>query len=373
MQRESPSGASERSQRALDRLRAAERGLEGEQPDERRRAAADVQSEAQQLAEAERRLAEQADAAAGSGDREAVERLARQQSALADRAEALERAAATLASRESKPASQPGKAAGASPSRTPDVARRAARDLANERLAERMREAARSARDGSAGDVPGAARQLGAASRALAQPLERLADALGPASGLDAEARRLSDAMARARGLRERLAAADRPPQPSQGSPQGRQPGDASSPSDSSSRAAQAGSGGGGGQGTGSSGETGTAQADFLRELRQQRDLTDALRRQDPSFGRMMQSLEGWTPSTSAPGTEPWKQDRAKWEALKKGVTAALERFEASTAAQLAAREARQRLDAGADERPPDQWRQGVADYFRAIAKRPSP
>jgi hypothetical protein len=388
LQRESPSGASERSQRALDRLRAAERGLQGEQPDERRRAAADVQAEARQLADAERQLAQQADAAAGSGDREAVERLARQQSGLADRAEALERAASALANREAKSATDA--ARGSSASRTPDVTRRAARDLASERLAERMREGASSAREASrTGDAAAAARQLAAGGRALAQPLDRLAEALSQASGVDPESRRLSDALARARGLRDRLTAADRQAQSSQGQQGQRgqegqegQRGQRSGPGqqaqqgrqgqgDSSPASGQAGSRGEGGQGTGSAGLTGGAQGEFVRDLRQQHDLVDALRRGDASFARLWQSLESWTPSTSAPGTEPWKQDRAKWEELKKGVTAALERFEANTAARLAERDARQRLDAGADERAPDAWRRDVADYFRAIAKRP--
>jgi hypothetical protein len=387
LQRESPSGASERSQRALERLRSAERGLKGEPPDERRRAAADVQSEARQLAEAERTLADQADAAAGAGDREAVERLARQQSGLAERAESLQRAASDLANREAKAARDSATGGGGTAGRTPDVTRRAARDLANERLAERMREGAAAARDASrTGNPSDAARQLATTGRAVARPLERLAEALGQASGVDAESRRLSDALGRARALRDQLAAADRaqqgqasrqgqPSHPSQSSQQSQSSSSqqgGTSPSRSASASGQPGSRGEGGQGSGSSGDAGRAQADFVRGLREQRELVDALRREDASFGRLMQSLEGWTPSTSAPGTEPWKQDRARWDELKKGVTAALERFESSTAARLAEREARQRLDAGADERPPDAWRQDVADYFRAIAKRPS-
>ena len=349
------------------------------------------------MAEAERQLAAQADAAAGARDRDAVERLARQQSGLAERAESLERAASDLASREADSARGSAKGAGGTQGRTPDVTRRAARDLAGERLAERMREGAASARDASrTGDPSEAARQLAATGRALARPLERLAEALGQASGVDAESRRLSDALGRARGLRDQLAAADRQAQqdqPSQQGPQGQrsqqgqgtqqgQQGEqgqgqqgqqgGNSPSPSSAPSAQPGSRGQGGQGSGSSGDAGRAQADFVRDLRQQRDLTDALKREDASFGRLMQSLEGWTPSSSAPGTEAWKQDRARWDELKKGVTVALERFESSTAARLAERDARERLDAGADERAPDAWRQDVADYFRAIAKRPS-
>jgi hypothetical protein len=84
-----------------------------------------------------------------------------------------------------------------------------------------------------------------------------------------------------------------------------------------------------------------------------------------------MQSLEGWSPSTSAPGTEAWKQDRTKWEELKKDITLAIERYESSAAARLAERDARQRLDAGSDAPAPEAWRQDVADYFRAIARKP--
>ena len=42
--------------------------------------------------------------------------------------------------------------------------------------------------------------------------------------------------------------------------------------------------------------------------------------------------------SRSAPGTEAWKQDYAKWEALGKDVTQALERDEGSAAEPAVAR-----------------------------------
>lgn len=382
LQRQSPEAASAQAARALDRLRAAERGLAGAFPDERRRRAGDLQAEARQIAGAGRRVA--AEAAAGA-TAESLRRLAGQQARLAERAGALERNAREMAARESSGASG-------------DAVRRAARDLAGAQVSERLRQGAEAARQGADGqrDVTQAARELAASARAAAQPLDRLADRLADASGQDAEARRLSDALAQTRGMRERLADLERraalaqrgtgtgrageqsggpdatasrggDAQPSRATSQGSTRASSSEQRGTGQQGGQA-QGASGGSGEGDGGELAELRQDLLREMRQRQDVMDTLRRDDPGAARAMSALEGWAPGRSAPGTEAWKQDFARWEALKRQVSLALERHETELAQRLSAREARDRLAAGADDRPDEGWTREVADYFKAIA-----
>ena len=56
---------------------------------------------------------------------------------------------------------------------------------------------------------------------------------------------------------------------------------------------------------------------------------------------------EQWQRSVSAPGTEGFKQDFAKWESLKKNLLVALDQTESQLSDQLRARENRERLNAG--------------------------
>jgi hypothetical protein len=76
----------------------------------------------------------------------------------------------------------------------------------------------------------------------------------------------------------------------------------------------------------------------------------------------------------SAPGTEAFKQDFAKWEQLKAQLSAALERAETDAAARLRGREANDRLNAGGSQAVPERYRGMVDDYYRALAARaPAP
>ena len=70
----------------------------------------------------------------------------------------------------------------------------------------------------------------------------------------------------------------------------------------------------------------------------------------------------------SAPGTEAFKQDFAKWEALRKQATQALERAESSIAQRLRARQGHERLGANVDDRPPAAYADQVDRYFKALA-----
>jgi hypothetical protein len=75
----------------------------------------------------------------------------------------------------------------------------------------------------------------------------------------------------------------------------------------------------------------------------------------------------------SAPGTEPFKQDFAKWEQLRKQVTLALDRAESELSRKLQARDSRDRLAAGVDDVPPAAYRQQVDDYFKSLAGKKKP
>ena len=75
-------------------------------------------------------------------------------------------------------------------------------------------------------------------------------------------------------------------------------------------------------------------------------------------------------PGISAPGTEAWKQDFAKWEELKVQLAAALENAETSLASQLREQESKDRLNAGATQAVPERYRRLVDQYYRALASK---
>ena len=70
----------------------------------------------------------------------------------------------------------------------------------------------------------------------------------------------------------------------------------------------------------------------------------------------------------SAPGTEAFKQDFAKWEDLKRQATQALDLAESTLSKKLEAKQAHDRLAAGADDNAPPAYRKQVDSYFKAIA-----
>jgi hypothetical protein len=93
--------------------------------------------------------------------------------------------------------------------------------------------------------------------------------------------------------------------------------------------------------------------------------------RQDGGYGAYG-TPEGHEFSRSAPGTEAFKQDYARWESLSKNVKDALEDLEASLAHRLSDQRARDRVTAGEDDRAPAAYEEAVSRYYRSIAKRPA-
>ena len=199
LQRESPGTASERSQRALERLRAASRGGEGAQPDERRRIAGDLQSEARQLADAtrrpggpggggrkggrqgRRRAAGGATAATGGACRRTGARHAHA-GGTGERTRRRHATARARARRRPRPRPSAGGTRPGGRAQSASVCGRARRRPDRRRTA--------------AGNPAEAGRQLAASSRGVTQPLDRLADSLGQATGQDAESQ---EALRRAR------------------------------------------------------------------------------------------------------------------------------------------------------------------------------
>jgi hypothetical protein len=360
--RQRPEEAGGRGARALDRLRAAERGIQGGRTDERRRAAGDMQLEARQLAEAQRRVGDEAQAAGqGTGAADTLRRLAGEQDRLAERVERLQQDAQGL--------SAEGRGADA------DALRQAARELSRAQTAERMRgNASRLRESGRAAAGPGeeegrrAAREAGA----VAEQLERAADALSSAAGQDGEGRRLSEQLARARPTRERLAALEaRIDRLARELDAAAREGDDQA-AGTAGRRAEAPGGEGTGEPRGRQGELAQElarlQQEYAREAGNAAGMIDALGQQPPGAARELGTPEGYQPSRSAPGTEAFKQDFARWDVLRRDLGSALEQTEAAIAGRLNEQALRERLEAGGDDRAPDHYRDQIAKYFRAIA-----
>jgi hypothetical protein len=161
------------------------------------------------------------------------------------------------------------------------------------------------------------------------------------ANGEDPGAKQLTDELSRIRELRESLAQLDR--QLAELKAQGGMPGT---------------------QGQADRGGEGTAQAPW----QEARELLNELRREN-RVENLAREAEGFNPGRSAPGTEPWKQDFAKWDELKVHVAAALERAEQTAADRLRDRQSNDRLNTGAAQAAPDAYRRLVERYYRALAR----
>jgi hypothetical protein len=162
---------------------------------------------------------------------------------------------------------------------------------------------------------------------------------------MQVKARELADRLARARELRQRLADVDRQLSEANSSGAGRE---------------------GGRPSTSRPGRAGTAAPGTSADWTEAEQLLDELRREripiDPG------DVEGFHPGKSAPGTEPWKQDYSKWDQLKQHAAVALEQLERGTAAQLRVQRSKDRLNAGSTQAVPEQYRELVDRYYRALA-----
>lgn len=343
LRRQNPGQAAASGRRALEKLRDMQQRLQASQPDGRRRAAGEMQLEARELAERQRQLAAGAgQLSAGERGQESARRLAGEQERLADRVSRLQEML--------KSSRGGGNQADANlQAATAD----AARELERQRVAERMQKSADDMRAAASQDAKkgggSSARSLTDAQQQIAAALDKIADRLASAAGSrDAESQKLSEQLARAEALRDRLnriaSEADRLNNLNKGS------------------------------GAGVQGQA--LRDEYARQLRQARELIDDLRRQDPSLGQSGSAgftfeREGMT--LSAPGTEAFKQDFARWEQLRIQATQALEGARSVLSKKLQAREARDRLAAGVDAKAPPDYQKQVDEYFKAIATQKKP
>ena len=382
LRRQDPSRASARGGRALQRLRDLERQLRGAELGERRQAVGELQLEAQQLADAQRRIASEAQQLQpGPGGGDIRRQLADEKQGLADRVDRLERALVEMSEEDAEERA---------------AVTEATEELAREEVGRRMRESAedlRNALDAANDDEPDEDKEdreeiarLGETEEELAEVLDRVARQLWVAGAQrNAQARQLSEELERARELRDRLAQLGREleeaahggqPRPSDADPtvapesgkgsmqQADSQGSSSPHGQPRSPGAETGS-------TGMEGRIANLQSEFIQALRSAPELLDQLRDEHPSLDRWLTDpLEHWF-SRSAPGTQAFKQDFARWEELRRDVALALELFETSRSAQLSEQETRDRLNAGPDGRMPEEYRRLVEQYYQSLAEQP--
>jgi hypothetical protein len=96
----------------------------------------------------------------------------------------------------------------------------------------------------------------------------------------------------------------------------------------------------------------------------------EQLQREDTGYsqGGHGFTFEGQGMTLSAPGTEAFKQDFARWDDLRKQATQALDRAASVIVQKLDAKESRDRLASGLDDKAPAGYKRQVDSYFKAIA-----
>ncbi|MBL8138638.1 MAG: hypothetical protein JNL48_18595 [Acidobacteria bacterium] len=372
--------ASASAGRALERMRRAEEAMRGSTADDMRRRLGDVQLEARQLADAQRRLSQELTRSGQAGDASVAARArqaAAEQERLAGRADRLRQRMRDLAqqargSEARGPLDQAGREMEAG--RTAELMRDAARALGGEgggtqtapRPGTPSPEAASTT---TTRPAPGGASPRQAADEAArlgadaARALDRVAERLdGRRSADDATGSRLSEDLSKTRQLREQLDAVERSLEQLRA-----REGRAGEPQGEGREGRQAGTPRDGRDGRASDGDVARLQQQLAEEMRQAREQVDALGRGSPDM-RGPSTPEAWQPSVSAPGTEAFKQDFARWESLKRSLLLALEKVERGLADELRQEAARDRLNAGASDAVPDDYRRLVDKYYRSLA-----
>jgi hypothetical protein len=377
LQRQNAGGAAASGEKAAEALRQIERQLGGSSADAGQRTAGELQLEAQQIAEGQRRIAAETTRLEKDGQgrsADALRRLAAEKDKLASRVDELHRA--TRQAERDMP-----RASGA-------PFRDAAAELQGQQIGNRMRASAQQMRDrastpAASGQNQSKAQSQAQTERQLSRALDSVVDKLGGSAPGDA--RRLTDQLDGTREMRDRLNRLEQQVRNAEAearAARATQRGGSEKSSGQSQQPASDRSGRGNPQGgrqaagaTGSGGDQGgasqrlqQARAEYARELQRSRDTLGRLQAEQRG------GLGGSTPeqheySRSAPGNEAFKQDFGNWEALRKDVDSAMEQYEAAVSARLARKAAEDRLSAGGSERVPDAYRPLVSRYFEAIAK----
>ncbi len=337
LRRDDAKGAAENGSRAAEQLRRAEGQLRGGPGGTPAARTGELQADAQQIEQEQRRIAsdaERLERSQGVAAADARRRLADDKERLAGRVDALQQSAARQ---------------GRSPDKSgadDTAARDAAEALARERVADQMRESARSMRDGR----PGAAAQ----EQAIARSLERSLGGLG--GGDSAEARKLSEELERTRDIRDRLNRLEQQMRQAEaGQPDNRGP---------DGRQGRGGTSGNGKQ----AGDLRKLQQEYQRELERARDALGRLAEGQQRSGTEMSTPEQEQVSRSAPGTEAFKQDRSAWDSLREEIDLSLEKYEASLSDRLARRPPAGRLNGGGSDGVPDSYRAWIGRYYQSLA-----
>jgi hypothetical protein len=235
------------------------------------------------------------------------------------------------------------------------------------------------------------------AQQELARTLEKAADKLASAAGArDGDAQKLSEQRARAQELREQLNETGRAL--GQMAQEGTGRAGRAGETGRAGAAGKAGEAGGTGptgssaqKSAGDTGKSGEGRAggggggadleklreQYQRQLQQTKELAEQMRRDDPAFARGGGGGFSFDAPTSvglsAPGTEAFKQDFAKWEEMRRQATQLLDHVETSLSRKLQEKQAHDRLAAGADDKAPAGYQKQVDDYFKAIASKKKP
>jgi hypothetical protein len=356
LRRDDPTSAAKSGERAADELRRVEQQMKAGSAAANERAQGEVQLEAQQIAQEQRRIASEAERLEknpGGAGAEAARRLADEKDRLARRVDDLQRALQQVAKdKMAAPKGKPQPQGGA-------AAADAAREIERERIGQRMRETAQAMRDGAGGRKDGRAQ----AEQQIARALDRVVGTLG--GNASAEARELSEQLNRTAGIRDRLNSLEQQMREAEAREKSA---DKGAKAAGSKGASQAKSGKTGGDGKGGS-ELDKLRQDYQRELQRAKESLGRLSDAQPRNG-----LDGATPeqqefSRSAPGTEAWKQDRSGWDSLRKEIDLALEKYEATVSDRLAKKPSDDRFSAGGSERVPESYRQLIARYYESLAK----
>jgi hypothetical protein len=365
LRRADPRAAAESGSRAAEQLRRLEEQMHGSSADARQRAAGELQLEAQQIADAQRRVAAEAERLdkENADNSDALRRLAGEKEGLADRTDALQRAAEQLA----KAGGTPGNATAST------AAGDAARELQREQIGRRMRDSAKQMRDAAVAEStkqsgnrsarPAAAVNADAEQQ-LARALDKVAERLGGSASTDAK--KLSDQLDESREIRDRLDRLERQIREAEARQQAERLGRNTTPG-TDGRQGQRGRQGSTGAGDG--GELQRLREEYARELQRARDALGRLQQAAPRDGLGGSTPEQHEYSLSAPGNEAFKQDFAKWESLRKDVNVALDRYESAVSQRLARKLAEDRLSAGASERVPDAYARPIARYYESLAR----
>ena len=354
LRRDDPRSAAKGGERAADELRRVEQQMKGGSAAANERAQGEVQLEAQQIAQEQRRIASEAERLEknpGGAGAEAARRLADEKDRLARRVDDLQRALQQVGERQdggSKGKPQPQR-------RRRDLMPRA-RSSANGSASGCVRRQAM--RDGAAAGKNGRAQ----AEQQIARALDRVVGTLG--GNASAEARELSEQLNRTAGIRDRLNSLEQQMREAERARRARTRARQGSGLEGARRRRSREETGGDGKG---GSELDKLRQDYQRELqraRVARRLSDA----QPRNG-----LDGATPGSRSSAVRPRNRGLEAgslgWDSLRREIDLALEKYDATVSDRLAKKPTGDRFSAGGSDRVPDTYRKLIARYYESLAK----